>query len=198
MTRPSPKPTPEEILARVRQHIADGNYGSACAEFLHLDTALAQHGPLPADWLQDSPYDPPATGTFKLPRPPFPRPETCQHLRISNDNFRCVACNELMIGVTLEAKVIQSAPNINPCRNPEHLAAMREGRQFHCDVPYVPGPVQRVSVGAEPFYQCHRCDASGPDGWQTLQEGEPIVPPCGNSHRGDLIRPGAVLSRPSR
>lgn len=173
MSRPSP--TPEEILANVRRHIADGNYGSACAEFLHLDTALKQHGPLPQDWRL-------------IPAPQFPVPETCQHYVIDNATARCRDCNEQMIGMTLTARTIVSAPNINPCTNPEHLAAIRRGESPECDQPYVPGPPRTISVGADPTYECSRCSASR-DG-QTIRADEPIVPSCGTVHRGQLIREG--------
>ena len=99
-----------------------------------------------------------------------------------------------MIGVTLTAKTIQSAPNVNPCQDPRHLAAIRHGVPFECNVPYVPGPVRTIRVGAEPTYQCGRCERSGDD-W-TISEGDPIVPDCGRSHRGALIRERDSISKP--
>ncbi len=177
MTRPSPKP--DEILAEVRQHIADGNYGSACAMFLHLDEALKQHGPLPQDWYG-----------LSIPAPVNLLPDTCQHYWIDNATAKCEACGEEMIGMTLTARTVVSAPNINPCTDPEHLAAMREGREFQCDQPYVPGTPRTVAVGADPTYECKRCEYSGPDGYAVIRADEPVVAPCGQVHRGRLIREG--------
>ena len=176
MTRPSQ--TPEQILARVRKCIEDGNYGSACAEFLHLDHALVMHGPLPQDW-----------GPV-ISAPAFPVPDSCQHYHVDNQTARCTVCNEAMIGITLTARTVASAPNLNPCTNPEHLAAIQRGESPECSQVFVPGPVRNITVGADPTYQCQRCEYSDPDGYQVIRADEPIVPSCGRSHRGQIIREG--------
>lgn len=110
-------------------------------------------------------------------------PQTCQHLRIDNASACCAKCSEQMVAWTMEARTVLSAPNINPCTNPEHLAALAAGEPVDCDAVYVPGPARTVVIGYEPSYQCSRCSHS-----YDLIEGTVFVPDCGHSHRGDLIR----------
>lgn len=121
-----------------------------------------------------------------IPAPQWPaKLESCQHHRIDNETACCKACSEEMIGYETKVKTVLSAPNINPCNNPEHLAAIRAGKPVECDVQYVPGIPETVVVGYEVTYQCSRCDSPS-----NLIEDTVFVPDCGHSHRGDMIRPG--------
>lgn len=125
-----------------------------------------------------------------IPKPPSPadlaKLASCQHHLIDNATAQCRACGEAMIGITLTARTVLSAPNVNPCRDPEHLRAIAAGEYVECDQPYVPGRVRTVVVGADPVYECNRCQHDG----TSLIQGEPFVPDCGHDHRGHLIREG--------
>lgn len=109
---------------------------------------------------------------------------TCQHYRIDNQSACCTECSEQMIGQTVTTQTVLSAPNLNPCRDPEHLRAMEAGEEFECHVPYVAGPAREVVIGYTVTYECSRC-WQGPN---TIMSSQEYSPACGQSHRGDLIR----------
>lgn len=112
---------------------------------------------------------------------------SCQHHRIDNDTWQCVECRERMISRSDEAETIISAPNANPCRDPEHLAAIEAGEdfEFECSHPYVPDVTRQktIVIGYDPAYLCERCSQNG----TVMTAQEPISWDCGHVHRGQRI-----------
>lgn len=113
-----------------------------------------------------------------------PYPGGCSHRRIDNETWQCKECGERMVSCERETETVLSVPNINPCRNPEHLAAMEAGEDFTCDHPYIPGPARVVPIAVRSNYQCERCHHDG----TVFTSGEQTIWDCGHSHQGDRIR----------
>lgn len=109
----------------------------------------------------------------------------CPHHRIDNETWQCVACQERMIGRTMEAETIRSAPNAAPCRNPDHLAAIEAGDEFECHHPYMPDVSRErtIVIGYDCSYQCERCSNNGNTFWDTSG----VSWDCGRVHRGRRI-----------
>lgn len=107
---------------------------------------------------------------------------TCQHRHPDADTGICPDCDEQMIGIAYEADTIVSAPNAAPCRDPEHLAAMREGREFECHHPYVPdmSRATTVTVGYHVTFTCRRCEQGGT---VIRSDVDGIMWDCGRDHR---------------
>jgi ribosomal protein L37AE/L43A len=110
---------------------------------------------------------------------------SCQHYRIDNDTWQCVACGERMVYQTVEAETVLSAPNAAPCRDPEHLAAIAAGDDFECSHPYVPDVRRKktVVIGYNATYRCERCEQGG----TVMTTARSIRWDCGHVHRGDRI-----------
>lgn len=122
--------------------------------------------------------------------------ESCQHHRVDNETWQCVQCGERMISREDKTETVLSAPNAAPCRDPNHLAAMKAGEDFECSHPYVPDLSRQrvVPIRVNVTYECERCSNNG----TVMTSHEPVVWDCGHSHRGDSIpvRSAAGLGKP--
>ena len=108
---------------------------------------------------------------------------SCQHFHIDHTTGRCVRCDERMLSVQVGRMTVLSAPNIAPCRDPNHLAAIAAGEDFECHHPYVPGPAREVAVGYTSTYECARCVNNG-----NLYTEDEVIWDCGHSHIGDIVK----------
>jgi hypothetical protein len=122
-------------------------------------------------------------------------PRGCQHYRIDNETGQCVQCGELMIGKTVNAETVLSAPNLAACTNPGCLEALEAGTYDETDPPpgctnmhgfYIPdrNREREVVIGWNVTYECQRCSNNSD---QMTMDARGVVWPCGGVHRGERI-----------